>query len=55
MKNKFKLTVNGLPTSLEIFQFSGGEIQVKVTTPSTSKDYIDINLVALVRDGDIMS
>ena len=32
MKNKFKLTVNGLPASLEIFQFSGGEIQVKVDT-----------------------
>jgi hypothetical protein len=55
MKNKFKLTVNGLPASLEIFQFSGGEIQVKVGNPSTSKNYNDVELFALVRDGDIMS
>ena len=55
MKNKFKITVNGLPASLEIFQFSGGETQVKVGNPSTSKDYNNVELFALIRDGDIMS
>lgn len=55
MKNKFEITVNVLPASLETFQFSGGETQVKVGNPSTSKDYNNVELFALIRDGDIMS